>query len=743
MKNSTFNVTGMSCASCARTVENALNKNEDIKASVNIATEKVNIEYDENKYNFEKIKKIVENSGYGLVEILSEEEKMQMYEDKIKSLRNKLILAAVFAIPLMYISMGHMMGIHLPDIVNPKKNAAIYSIVQLLLTIPVVYAGKDFFIHGFKNLVRKSPTMDSLIAMGASAAIVYSLYATYMTITVDPEYHMNLYFESAGTIITLILLGKLLEARTKGQTSSAIKKLIGLQPKKAKIIENGIEKEVLIENIKVGDIIVVKPGEKIAVDGKIVNGNTSVDESMITGESIPVSKNPGDKVIGGSINKNGSIQFEATEIGKDTVLSQIIKLVEEAQGSKAPISRMADIVAGYFVPIVIVIATVTGIIWFISGSGLTAALTFFISVLVIACPCALGLATPTSIMVGTGKGAENGILIKSGEALETAHKIKTVVLDKTGTITKGKPVLTDLKVYNNFDENEILQLAASAENNSEHPLAEAIVNGAKERNVEFKQYDKFRAMPGYGIRATIDEKEIQIGNRKLMASRKISTEDAEKDYEILSNEGKTPMFISLNNELAGLIAVADVVKETSKGAIERMHKLGLKVIMLTGDNEKTAKYIAKEVGIDSVIAEILPFQKSEEVKKLQEAGEFVAMVGDGINDSPALAQANVGIAIGSGTDVAIESADIVLIRNDLNDVAGAIALSKATITNIKENLFWAFFYNVIGIPFAAGIFYAFFNGPKLDPMIAAFAMSLSSVSVLMNALRLKFFKVKD
>ena len=743
MKNSTFNVTGMSCASCARTVENALNKNEDIKASVNIATEKVNIEYDENKYNFEKIKKIVENSGYGLVETLSEEQKMQMYEDKIKSLKNKLILAAVFAIPLIYISMGHMMGIHLPDIVNPKKNAAIYSIVQLLLTIPVVYAGKDFFIHGFKNLVRKSPTMDSLIAMGASAAIIYSLYATYMTITVDPEYHMNLYFESAGTIITLILLGKLLEARTKGQTSSAIKKLIGLQPKKAKIIENGVEKEVLIENIKVGDIIVVKPGEKIAVDGKIVSGNTSVDEAMITGESIPVSKNPGDKVIGGSINKNGSIQFEATEIGKDTVLSQIIKLVEEAQGSKAPISRMADIVAGYFVPIVIGIATVTGIIWFISGSGLTAALTFFISVLVIACPCALGLATPTSIMVGTGKGAENGILIKSGEALETAHKIKTVVLDKTGTITKGKPVLTDLKVYNSFNENEILQLAASAENNSEHPLAEAIVNGAKEKNVEFKQYDKFRAMPGYGIRATIDDKEIQIGNRKLMASSKISTEAAEKDYEILSNEGKTPMFISVNNELAGLIAVADVVKETSKGAIERMHKLGLKVIMLTGDNEKTAKYIAKEVGIDSVIAEILPFQKSEEVKKLQEAGEFVAMVGDGINDSPALAQANVGIAIGSGTDVAIESADIVLIRNDLNDVAGAIALSKATITNIKENLFWAFFYNVIGIPFAAGIFYAFFNGPKLDPMIAAFAMSLSSVSVLMNALRLKFFKVKD
>ena len=663
----------------------------------------------------------------------------------------RLKVSIVFLVILMYFSMGSMVGLPLPKFLSVKGNPVGFALTQLLLVLPVMYVNRKYYISGFKSLFHLSPNMDTLIAIGTCAAFFYGVITIYVMgyalnnsdMNTVMEYSMNLYFESAGTIITLILLGKLLEARTKGQTSSAIKKLIGLQPKKAKIIENGLEKEVLIENIKVGDIIVVKPGEKIAVDGKIVNGNTSVDESMITGESIPVSKNIGDKVIGGSINKNGSIQFEATEIGKDTVLSQIIKLVEEAQGSKAPISRMADIVAGYFVPIVIMIATITGIVWFISGSGLTAALTFFISVLVIACPCALGLATPTSIMVGTGKGAENGILIKSGEALETAHKIKTVVLDKTGTITKGKPVLTDLKVYNSFNENEILQLAASAENNSEHPLAEAIVNGAKERNIEFKQYDKFRAMPGYGIRATIDEKEIQIGNRKLMASRKISTEAAEKDYEILSNEGKTPMFISVNNELAGLIAVADVVKETSKEAVEKMHKLGLKVIMLTGDNEKTAKYIAKEVGIDRVIAEILPFQKSEEVKKLQEAGEFVAMVGDGINDSPALAQANVGIAIGSGTDVAIESADIVLIRNDLNDVAGAIALSKATITNIKENLFWAFFYNVIGIPFAAGIFYAFFNGPKLDPMIAAFAMSLSSVSVLMNALRLKFFKVKD
>lgn len=737
MKESIYSVTSMSCAACAKTVENALNKNEDIEAHVNIATEKVNIKYNEKKYDFEKIKKIVESSGYGLIETLSEDEKIQIYENKIKSLRNRLILSVIFIIPLFYISMGHMVRLFLPNVINPEKNALIYAVAQLILTLPIVYAGRDFFIHGFKNLLRKSPTMDSLIAIGSSAAIFYSLYATYMIAIGDGEHHMNLYYESAGTIITLILLGKLLEARTKGQTSSAIKKLIGLQPKKAKIIENGQEKEVLIENIKTGNIIIVRPGEKIPVDGRIIKGSTSIDESMITGESIPVTKNEGDKVIGGSINKNGSIEFEATEIGKDMVLSQIIRLVEEAQGSKAPISRMADIVAGYFVPAVIFIAVVTGSVWYIGGSGLTTALTFFISVLVIACPCALGLATPTSIMVGTGKGAEKGILIKSGEALETAHKIKTVVLDKTGTITKGKPVLTDLKIYGNYNENEVLQLAASAESKSEHPLAEAIVNKAEEKNIELKKHEKFRAMPGYGIRVQMDEKEIQIGNRKLMTSKKIDINQAEKDYEILSDEGKTPIFISVNNELAGLAGVADVIKETSKEAVERFHKLGLEVIMLTGDNEKTAKYIAKEAGIDKVIAEILPFQKSEEIKKLQSQGKFTAMVGDGINDSPALAQANVGIAIGSGTDIAIESADIVLIRNDLKDVAEAIELSRATITNIKENLFWAFFYNVIGIPFAAGIFYAFFNGPKLDPMIAAFAMSLSSVSVLLNALRLK------
>ena len=742
MVEKNYTVTGMSCASCANAVEKALNKNNDINASVNFATEKLNIEYDEEKYNFDKIREIVESAGYGLVEDMIEDKKMELYQEKIKSLKNRLILAIIFVVPLLYISMGHMLGAVLPEFLNPKVNPLNFALAQFVLTLPIIYAGRDFFLHGFKNLVRKSPTMDSLIAIGATAAVLYGIYATFRIATVDPEAHMDLYYETAGTIITLILFGKLLEAKTKGQTSSAIKKLIGLQPKKAKIIENGAEKEVLIENLKVGDIVIVKPGEKIAVDGRIVEGATSIDESMLTGESLPVNKKVGDKVVGGSINKNGSIRFEATEIGKNTVLSQIIKLVEEAQGSKAPISRMADIVSAYFVPIVIGIAIITGIAWFLSGSGLVTALSFFIAVLVIACPCALGLATPTSIMVGTGKGAENGILIKSGEALETAHKIKTVVFDKTGTITKGKPVLTDLIAYGKYNENELLKIAASVENDSEHPLAEAIVNKAKEKNIEIKPYEKFRAMPGYGIRAIFEGKEVQIGNRKLMENRKINVEISQKDYDILSNEGKTPMYISIDNELAGLVAVADVIKETSKEAIEKLKKMGIKTIMLTGDNEKTAKFIAKQVGIDDVISEVLPYQKSQKVKELQEKDEFVAMVGDGINDSPALAQANVGIAIGNGTDVAIESADIVLIRNDLRDVAGAISLSKATITNIKENLFWALFYNVLGIPFAAGIFYAFFNGPKLDPMIAAFAMSFSSVSVLGNALRLKFFKVK-
>lgn len=746
MKTGNYTVTGMSCAACANAVEKALNKNEGIEAKVNIATEKVSLQFDDTKYDFKKLKEIVENSGYGLIESLTDEEKMLMYENKIKSLKNKLILAAVFSIPLLYISMGHhMLNAPVPEFLNHKEHPLNFALAQLLFVIPIIYAGRDFFIHGIKNIIRKSPNMDSLISMGSGAALIYSFFSTLQVIADSVNAHkhaMDLHYESAGIIVTLILLGKFLEARTKGKTSSAIKKLIGLQPKTAKVIRNNVEVEVKIEEVKIGDIVVVKPGEKISVDGEVINGTSSVDESMLTGESLPVTKNIGDKVVGGSINKNGSLQIKATEIGKNTVLSQIIKLVEEAQGSKAPISRMADTVAGYFVPIVMGIALITGLIWFFSGSGLVTALSFFISVLVIACPCALGLATPTSIMVGTGKGAENGILIKSGEALETTYKIKTIVFDKTGTITKGKPVLTDFIVYGDYDKNRLLQIAGSVENGSEHPLAEAIVNEAKEQNLNMLEISKFRAMPGYGIRAFCEDKNIQIGNRKLMEISNIEINFSNDDYNRLSNEGKTPMYMAIDGKLVGLIAVADVIKETSKEAIEKLHKLGIKTIMLTGDNEKTAQYIARQVGIDRVIAEILPYQKSEEVKKLQENGEFVAMVGDGINDSPALAQANVGIAIGSGTDVAIESADIVLIRSDLKDVVGAILLSKATITNIKENLFWAFFYNIIGIPVAAGVLYAFFNGPKLDPMIAAFAMSFSSISVLLNALRLKFFKVK-
>ncbi|MGB4842058.1 MAG: copper-translocating P-type ATPase, partial [Leptotrichiaceae bacterium] len=558
------------------------------------------------------------------------------------------------------------------------------------------------------------------------------------------EFAMDLYFESAGVIITLILLGKLLEAKTKGQTSSAIKKLIGLQPKTATIIDtNGNERSIAIDMLKIGDIIIVKPGEKIPVDGAVTQGFTSIDEAMLTGESIPVEKTIGSKVFGGSINKNGTIEFKATQVGENTILSQIIKIVEEAQGSKAPISRMADIISGYFVPIVIVIAIVTGVAWYISGSGLIGSLAFFISVLVIACPCALGLATPTAIMVGTGKGAENGVLIKSGEALELAHKIDTIVFDKTGTITKGEPVVTDFIAYDSFgnaNKNELLRLISSAEKKSEHPLSDAIVKYAKDEKILFSDNVTFQSMPGYGIKATVDGIQMFIGNQKLMNSKDVDIAIALEKYEELSDEGKTVMFIAISDKLCGIIAVSDTLKETSKTGINQLHKMGIKVIMLTGDNEKTANYIAKQVGIDEVIAEILPFQKAGTIKKLQEEGKFVAMVGDGINDSPALAKANVGIAMGNGTDIAIESADIILMKNDIRAVAKAIELSRATIRNIKQNLFWAFIYNVIGIPFAAGIFYALFNGPKLNPMLAAFAMSFSSVSVLLNSLRLKLFK---
>ena len=589
--------------------------------------------------------------------------------------------------------------------------------------------------------------MDTLVAIGTSSAFIYSLYTTINLIRnagVSMEMHMShhhqLYFESAGIIIALILLGKFLESRSKGKTSEAIKKLMGLQPKTAIIMVDDKEVEVSIDEVLEGDIVVVKPGEKIPVDGKIVFGHTSIDESMLTGESMPVEKTVGDSVTGASINKNGLIRFEATKVGKDTALAQIIKLVEDAQGTKAPIAKLADTVAGYFVPAVITIAVISALLWAIIGKeNTTFVLTIFISVLVIACPCALGLATPTAIMVGTGKGAENGILIKSSVALELAHKVDTVIFDKTGTITEGKPKVTEIITYGDYDEDYILKLAASAEKGSEHPLGEAIVRYAEEKNMNLINVEKFNSVTGKGINAVIDNKKINLGNVKMMEDLNISLDIVENKYEELAKQGKTPMFISIENELAGIIAVNDVVKESSKRAVELLHNLGIKVAMVTGDNKNTADAIAKQVGIDIVLAEVLPQDKSNEVKKLQAEGNFVAMVGDGINDAPALAAADIGIAIGNGTDVAIESADIVLMKNDLMDVPTAIKLSKDTIRNIKQNLFWAFGYNTIGIPVAAGVLYIF-GGPLLNPMIAAAAMSLSSVSVVSNALRLRKFK---
>ncbi|QUH19422.1 heavy metal translocating P-type ATPase [Alkaliphilus sp. B6464] len=738
----TIPIKGMTCASCSAAVERALKKqNGVIEASVNLATEKAKVKYDNDIIKISKIKQAIEKAGYKPLDVeveMSSDKDKEAKEKEIKTLWKKFIIAVIFTTPLFYISMGHMMGAPLPQILDPHYNPLNFAVTQMLLTIPVMLAGYRFYTIGFKTLFKGSPNMDSLIAIGTSAAFVYGIYAIMEIAGGNHDMAMELYFETAGVIITLIMLGKYLESVSKGKTSEAIKQLMGLQPKVATIIQDGKEVKISIEEVEVGHIIIVKPGEKIPVDGIVKEGYTSIDESMLTGESIPVEKNKGDKVTGGSINKNGSITFEATKVGKDTALAQIIRLVEDAQGSKAPIAKMADIVSGYFVPIVIGIAIVAGIVWYVTGNSLNFALTIFISVLVIACPCALGLATPTAIMVGTGKGAEHGVLIKGGEALETTHKIKTVVFDKTGTITEGKPKVTDIVVQSGITEEELLLLAASAEKGSEHPLGEAIVKAGEEKNSELKKVDKFIAIPGHGIEVTIEDKNMLLGNKKLMDDRKIAI-TLQNESDKLATEGKTPMYISINGELAGIIAVADVVKESSKAAIAALHKLGIEVAMITGDNRRTAEAIAKQVGIDIVLAEVLPEDKANEVKKLQATGKKVAMVGDGVNDAPALAQADIGMAIGSGTDVAMESADIVLMRSDLMDVVTAIQLSKKTITNIKQNLFWAFGYNTAGIPIAAGLLYAL-GGPLLNPMFAASAMALSSVSVVTNALRLRRFK---
>ncbi|MGB5824552.1 MAG: heavy metal translocating P-type ATPase [Proteocatella sp.] len=750
MKRETLKISGMTCAACSARIEKVVSKIEGVESvTVNLTTEKLSAYIDEEKTSLEQIEKAVEKAGFGWTQI--KEGSKQVDEDKqkkereIKILWTKFIVAAVFSIPLLYISMGSMISFFnapIPEWINPMQHPLNFALVQIALTLPVLIAGHRFYAVGFKAIWMKSPNMDSLIAMGTSAALSYSLYATYEISTGKMGYVEGLYFETAGVIITLILLGKSLEAVSKGRTSEAIKKLMGLAPKTAIIIKNDKEIEISIDDVQEGNIVLVKPGAKIPVDGEIVEGFTTIDEAMLTGESMPVDKKVGDKVFAATINKNGLIRFKATKVGENTALAQIIKLIEDAQSSKAPIAQLADVVSGYFVPSVFVIALSAFALWMLSGESLSFSLTIFISVLVIACPCALGLATPTAIMVGTGKGAEKGILIKGGAALETTYKIDTIIFDKTGTITEGKPEVTDIIALDGIEEEKLLQLTASAEKGSEHPLGEAIVKNAKQRNLEFFAIKDFEAITGQGISVIIEGMQLLIGNLKLMTEKDIFVENVKSDSDMLAGQGKTPMYVAIDGRLAGIIAVADVVKPSSAKAIKKLTEMGIEVAMITGDNRYTAEAIARQVGITRVMSEVLPQDKSGEVKKLQAEGKKVAMVGDGINDAPALVQADIGIAIGSGTDVAMESADIVLMHSDLMDVLGAIQLSKSTIKNIKQNLFWAFAYNVAGIPLAAGVFHIF-GGPLLNPIFAAAAMSLSSVSVVSNALRLKNFKVSE
>ncbi|HKL79393.1 MAG TPA: heavy metal translocating P-type ATPase [Mobilitalea sp.] len=744
--NVTIPIGGMTCASCSQRIEKVIGKlNGVAKVSVNLATEKAVVEYNPQEIRLSGIKQTIEKIGYKALDIEKEaavDQDRLRKQKEIKTLWIKFIVATAFGLPLLYFAMAPMVSwwpFPIPEFLDPMMNPLRFAILQISLVTPIIIVGYRFYTVGFKALIQRSPNMDSLVAIGTTAAVLFSIYNTFMIANGDHEAVEGLYYETAGVIIALILLGKSLEAVSKGKTSEAIKKLMGLAPKTAMIIQDGKEIEVPIDEVEIGDIILVKPGEKIPVDGVVIEGNTSIDEAMLTGESMPVDKKAGDKVYAASINKNGMIKFEATKVGSDTALAQIIKLVEDAQGSKAPIAQMADIVSGYFVPVVVVIAILAFLAWFLTGHGLAFSLTIFISVLVIACPCALGLATPTAIMVGTGKGAENGILIKGGEALETTHKIDTIIFDKTGTITEGKPEVTDIVPVSGMTSERLLQIAASGEKGSEHPLGEAIVRGAEKDNLEFLKVEEFEAIPGHGIEVKIDNVIVLIGNRKLMDERKISLMELQDTSDRLAGEGKTPMYVAMGNQISGIIAVADVVKESSAKAIKKLQSMGVEVAMITGDNRRTAEAIAKQVGIDRVLAEVLPQDKSNEVKKLQAEGKKVCMVGDGINDAPALVQADVGMAIGSGTDVAMESADIVLMRSDLMDVATAIHLSKSTIRNIKQNLFWAFGYNTAGIPIAAGLLYLF-GGPLLNPIIAAATMAFSSVSVVSNALRLKRFK---
>ena len=747
MQNMILNISGMTCAACAKNIERILKKQDGvINADVNFGAEKLNLEFDSEKTTAAKLQAAMKKSGYTL-HLPQEDDADAVAKNKaaeISALWQRFVLSAIFAIPLTLFSMIPMFlkeaGLMwIPYQLNPLNFPAANMIIQTMMTAPVLIINRKLFRDGFRSLFLGHPNMDSLIAKGTAVAVIYSLYLTVQNVFFGADYMP--YYEVAAVILTLVVLGKYMEAKTKGKTSEAIKKLMNLTPKKAKVIRSDAEIEIPIEQVIVGDIIIVRPGERMPVDGIVVSGKTAVDESMLTGESMPVSKSAGDEIIGASINKNGSVKYRATKVGKDTVLSQIINLVEQAQTSKAPIARLADIISGYFVHTVIAIALLAGIGWLISGAGVAFSLTIFVSVLVVACPCALGLATPTAIMVGTGKGAENGILIKSGEALEIAHKLQTVILDKTGTITEGKPHVTDVITNGGYSENEALYFAASAENQSEHPLGEAIANRGKELFEALPEAESFNSITGQGIAAVIEGRRVLIGNMRLMQSNGVDITGFAEDWDRLAGEGKTPMYMAIDGTPEAIIAVADIIKPTSRAAVQNLRNMGLDVVMITGDNRRTAEAIAREAGIGEVLAEVLPQDKAESVKTLQNQGKKVAMVGDGINDAVALVQADIGIAIGSGTDIAMESAEIILMRGDLNGVAAAIYLSKRTLRNIKQNLFWAFAYNVLGIPIAVGVLYIF-GGPLMSPMIAALAMSFSSVSLLLNVLRLKRVKLK-
>jgi P-type Cu+ transporter len=734
-------VIGMDNPHCVGTVDSVLKNAKGIKSRKLFVNERAKIEFDPALTDIETIKKAIADVGYTPIEeIESIDIEKSAREKEIKNWKTRLVISLVFSIPLLYVSMGHHLGLFLPKFLEEDL-----ALVQLILCTPIILAGSQFYIRGIQAVIRtKTANMDTLVAVGTGSAYLYSLVITFFIWSGKGRYtSKDLYYEVAGFLLTFIILGKLLEAISKGKTSEAIKRLLGLQAKKASVIRDGNEIQISIEEVKVGEIIIVKPGEKIPVDGKIMEGYSPVDESMITGESIPVEKKIGDEVIGATINKSGSFKFQATKVGKDTVLSQIVQLVEEAQGSKAPIQRLADQISAYFVPAVVGIGILAFLLWFfIVGQPFVFGLTVFIAVLIIACPCALGLATPTAVMVGTGLGAENGILIKNAETLQKTHKISTIVFDKTGTLTKGKPEVTDIVALNSFKEDEILKFSAIAEKRSEHPLAEAILNEAKKRGIDIPDPEKFNSISGKGVEISFQNKEILLGNKKLMEDKRIVIDSRmEKEIENKENMGRTVMLLAMDGKMVGIIGVADTLKEYSLEAVSYLKNLGKEVVMITGDNRRTGKAIGDQLGIDRVLAEVLPEDKAKEIEKLQKEGEIVAMVGDGINDAPALAQSDVGIAIGTGTDVAIETGDIVLIKDDLRDVVSAIELSSYTMKKIKQNLFWAFFYNSIGIPIAAGILYPFL-GFLLNPIIAGAAMAFSSVSVVSNSLSMKRFKPK-